>query len=57
MPIPTPAFLLTAMTGAPTLALSGRRAHMEPVGFVFGRSGENFRKFAQLQPLPQHKES
>jgi hypothetical protein len=53
MPIPTPASLLTAMTGAPTLALSGRRARMEPVAFVFGLSGENFRKFAQLQRLTQ----
>jgi len=31
MPIPTPALLLAAMTGAPTVTLSGRRTQKGPL--------------------------
>jgi hypothetical protein len=50
MPISTPALLLAAMTGAPTVAPSGRQARNRPVGIVFGCPEENFSDFAQERP-------
>jgi hypothetical protein len=54
MPIPTPALLPAATTGAPTLALSGRRARNEPVGLVIGHLPEIFSTTTKKSGVAHH---